>query len=64
MKIIETKATHTPIVSTRLWNRCNQAVLISGGVSLLFGLLADVAMGCHDGGSTKRLSYRAQIAFV
>ena len=43
---------------------CNQAVLISGGVSLLFGLLADVAMGGNDGGSTKRLSYRVQIAFV
>ena len=24
MKIIETKVTHPPIISTRLWNRCNQ----------------------------------------
>jgi hypothetical protein len=25
---VETKATHPPIVSTRLWNRCNQ--MLSG----------------------------------
>ncbi len=41
--------------------KSNQMVLISGGVGLLFGLFADVAMGGNDGGSTKRLSYFATV---
>lgn len=41
--------------------RTKEMALISGGVGLLFGLFADVAMGGNDGGSTKRLSYFATV---